>query len=89
MAELEEALARIEEKIGDLLVEFKEVKHLLQEKEAEKQFTISKKKPLIGEGYDNIVRLYEEGYHICHSHFGCKRDVNEGECLFCITLLQK
>lgn len=102
MEELESVLNRLEKKLEGFLDEFKLLKQaLLQEKMKESQAEIppaqpkpeiekqevEEKKLFSGEGYDNLARLYNEGYHICHSHFGQKR--SEGECLFCITLLQK
>lgn len=39
-----------------------------------------------GESYEQLGKLYRDGYHVCPAAFGKRRT---DECLFCIAFLEK
>src|SRR5699024_12879619 len=84
---LYEQLGDLKNRLGSLLEEnhglTSENRHLRNRLDAEtnedgstddEEQVTNKTRDIPGEGYDDLARSYEEGFHICKVHFGVPRE---------------
>ncbi|MDR1615846.1 MAG: initiation control protein YabA [Syntrophomonadaceae bacterium] len=91
--EMTENLQELKAIIRALVIEVGDIKERIEHLENQGLKHNLHKESLVGkpmliefENYENIGRIYKEGYHVCNVAFGLTRD---GECLFCNALLNK
>jgi len=89
---LTEHLSVLKDQLAYLMEEnqhlYLENHHLREKMDLEEQPTTEEVAEAgVGAGYDNLGRLYQEGFHICNLHYGQVR--KDGDCLFCLSMLTK
>ncbi|MFA5537269.1 MAG: initiation control protein YabA [Bacillota bacterium] len=80
----------LEAKVDYLLTEIQELKmhaYALEDQNEQLREKLFAKQEE-GVAFENLAKLYEEGFHICHAHFGQFR-AKEEDCLFCLDFIRK
>ncbi|WP_258361027.1 initiation control protein YabA [Moorella sulfitireducens] len=82
-------LAELEGRLGEVLKEVRRLRALARALEEENQRlrTIMFSGQAGEGGHQQLLRFYEEGFHVCPPHFARVRD-SDG-CLFCLSFLEK
>ncbi|QBP18830.1 DNA replication initiation control protein YabA [Acetilactobacillus jinshanensis] len=85
-SELREGVTRILEENSELKIENQHLRAVLGKKHRAVEKKTPKKGPQLTKSRQNLLKLYNQGFHVCNQFFGKHRDKNEN-CLFCNKIL--
>jgi len=101
LGQLYQAISEVEENLSRLLGEVKSLKQYIQYLE-EENINLKRQLCAVSEAdttrvqknasriqkeaHENLEKLYNKGFHVCHIYFG---EPLEGSCLFCNAFLRK
>ncbi|MGI5825596.1 MAG: initiation control protein YabA [Bacillota bacterium] len=85
---LKNEIRLIEDELNDLLTKLAEVRLRVESIETQNAKLLDRvsEKDLHNEGDEALMKLYNEGYHICPTHFAKSREGEE--CLLCMAFMQ-
>lgn len=91
---MEKTVQELKTILRELIIEVGDMKEKLALLEKEWQEMGSKKESpeitgnlqMAGESYENLGRIYSEGYHVCPMAYG---QVRTEDCLFCMAFMEK